>query len=176
MRRPLLLWLVLPALAGAAVLANDTYRLPPGEWRSLHFPVAAVPARVTCRFEVLAQPGAARVVLLSVADLQRFASHQSYDYLAATGEQSRGAFNFDLAQSGAFAVLLINSSASATTSPVELFVAIGSVPPARGPAGTYLSPSRRLATISISVAGFLLLLVGSAARLLRAMRRAQLVD
>jgi hypothetical protein len=168
------IWLLLlqsHSLLYAAVLANDTYQVPPGEWRSLHFPVTEAPVRLECRFEVLRQPGAARAVLLAREDLERFASHQPYGYLAATGEQSRGVFRFDIRQTGTFAVLLINSSANRAVSPIQFFVSLGPVPAPPGPVVTYLSPRRKLATIVASIAGFLALLTWSVARLLRAMQR-----
>ena len=167
------LWCLLlaPALVFGAVLANDTYRIPSGEWRSLHFPVTSVPVRVECRFEVQAQPGAARAVLLAREDLERFASHQPYNYLTASGEQSRGAFQFDLRQAGTFAVLLINSSASRSASPVRFFLAVGPLPAVSAPAGQALSPHRKLATVLVSLAVFVALLTWSVAGLLRAMRR-----
>jgi hypothetical protein len=165
------LWLLLwPSLLYPAVLANDTYQIPPGEWRSLHFPVSQAPARVECHFAVGAQPGAARAVLLAREDLERFASHQPYGYLAATGEQSRGSFRFDVRQTGTYAVLLINSSASGVASPIQLYVSLGRVPAPPGPAVTFLSPGRKVATIVLSIALFLTLLTWSVGRLLRAMR------
>ena len=162
--------LLFAALAYPAVLANDTYQIPPGEWRSLHFVVPRAPARVECRFQVLAQPGAARAVLLAREDLERFASHQAYGYLAASGEQSRGALQFDLRQTGTFAVLLINSSANRAASPIQFFLAVGPAPPPPGPAVTFLSPRRKLATIVLAIAGFMAILTWSVWRLLRAMR------
>lgn len=166
------LWLLLtPAIASCSVLANDTYQIPPGEWRSLNFPVTVAPSRVECRFEVQVQPGAARAVLLSREDLERFASHRPYGYLAASGKQSRGTFRYDVRQTGTFAVLLINSSAGRTASPVHFFLALGPVPAAPGPAVQFLSPGRKLATVTASLLLFLTLLTWSLSRLLRAMRR-----
>lgn len=163
----LLLW---PALLYPAVLANGIYQIPPGEWRSLHFPVAEAPLRLECRFEVRAQPGAARAVLLAREDLERFAGHQPYSYLTASGEQSRGAFYYDIRQTGTFAVLLINSSASRSAAPIQLYVSLGPLPAPPGPPVTFLSPRRKLATILLSIALFLALLSGSVIYLLRAMR------
>lgn len=168
----LALWLLLlPSLLDPAVLANGTYQIPPGEWRSLHFPVSHVPLRLECRFQVLSHPGAARALLLAREDLEHFAAHQPYGYLTGTGEQSRGSFRFDIRQTGTFAVLLINSSASRLPSPVQLYVTLGPFPASPGPNVTFLSPGRKLATIALSVGGFLALLTWSVTRLLRAMRR-----
>jgi hypothetical protein len=163
--------LLTSSVAFGVVLADATYQVPSGEWRSLHFPVTAVPSRVACRFEVQSQPGAARAVLLSREDLERFASHQPYGYLTATGEQSRGAFQFDLRQTGTFAVLLINSGAAKAASPIRFFASLGPVPQPPAPAAAPLSPARKLATIAMSIGVFLVLLTWSGSRLLKAMRR-----
>ncbi len=159
------------SIAFGVVLADATYQVPSGEWRSLHFPVTSAPTRVACRFAVQSQPGAARAVLLSREDLERFASHQPYGYLAATGEQSRGAFEVDLRQTGTFAVLLINSGAAKTASSIRFFASLGPVPQPPAPTAAPLSPIRKLATIAMSIAVFLLLLTWSGSRLLKAMRR-----
>lgn len=170
MKRAILLLLAASSLAtaaGTAVLADDTYQLPPGDWRWIRFEIHQRPATAFCRFDTIGEPGTVRMELVSRADLELFKQHKSHSSLAATPSTASGAVNQYIEQPGEYAAIVENNSNRPAA--VHLLLSL-SFPPPR-PVARTISPTRRLTVILVSFGMFFAIVTFSARALLKAMRR-----
>jgi hypothetical protein len=163
------LWLARPAsllaAPGAAVLTDDVYQLPAGEWRWVRFEIRHRPATAQCHFETTG--GEVHAELISRPDLELFREHKQHDTLALTDTQKAGAFNHYIQDPGEYAVVVQNPGSQ----PVAVHLTVALSFGAAGPESRYLSPSRRLTVILVSFAMFFAIVSFSARALLRAMKR-----
>ena len=167
MKLALLLLLAAPSvISAAAVLTNDIYQIPAGEWRWVRFEIGHRPATVECRFETVGG-GEAQAELDSRPDLELFRQHKLHESLASTDAGPGGMFSLYIPDPGEYAVVIRNPGASAAS--VHLTVSLSFGPPPI--ASRSLSPTRRLTVILISFAAFFAIVTFSARALLRAMKR-----
>jgi len=157
----------LAAAAGTAVLADDTYQLPPGDWRWIRFDIRQRPATAFCRFESIGGAGSVRAELVSRRDLDLFKQHKSHKTLSQTSATVSGTLNQYIEEPGEYAVVIENKDSRPAA--VHLVLSL-SFPPPR-PIARTLSPSRRLTVILVSFAMFFAIVTISARALLKAMRR-----
>ncbi len=165
MRLGLVLFLATSAFA-SAVLTDDVYQLPAGDWRWVRFEIGHRPATAECHFEALGG-GEARAELVSRPDLELFREHRQHDALASTGAEGSGVVSQYIDVPGEYAVIIENSSSQAVAVHLNVSLSFG----APKPVSQYLSPSRRLTVILVSFAMFFAIVTFSARALLRAMKR-----
>jgi hypothetical protein len=170
-KRAILLLLAASSLvtaAGTAVLADDTYQLPPGDWRWIRFEIRHQrPATASCRFDTIGKAGSVRAELVSRRDLDLFKQRKSHGALAQTSSTRSGAINRYLEEPGEYAVIIENKDSSPAD--VHLVLSLSFAPPR--PTARTLSPTRRLTVILVSFAMFFTIVTISARALLKAMRR-----
>jgi len=165
MRIALFLLLAMPVF-GAAVLTDDVYQLPPGEWRWVPFEIRQRPATVECRFES-AGGGEVFAELVSRAELELIRQRKHHDSLALTDTGSTGSISRYIAEAGEYAVVIQNEGKQTITVHLNVALAFGTPQPV----SRYLSPERRLTVILVSFATFFTIVTFSARALLRAMKR-----
>jgi hypothetical protein len=169
-KRSILLLLALCSVATAAgtvVLADDTYQLPPGDWRWIRFEIRQRPATAFCRFETIGEPGTVRLELVSRADLELFKQHKSHGSLSASPSTTTGTINQYIDQPGEYAAIIENKATRPAA--VHLLLSLSFQPPR--PVARTLSPTRRLTVILVSFGMFFAIVTFSARALLKAMRR-----
>jgi len=165
MKSALLLVLLAASLFGAAVLTDDVYQLPAGEWRWIRFDIRQRPATVVCHFETTG--GEVRAELVNRSELELFRQHKHHDALGSTEARSAGEFSQYLQESGEYAVVIENQGKRATAVHLTVSLAFGGPPQV----SRFLSPTRRLTVILVSFAVFFAIVTFSARALLRAMKR-----
>jgi len=151
--------------AAPAVLTDDIYQIPPGEWRWVPFEIRR-PAIAECRFETVA--GEMRAELVSRTDLELIRAHKPHDSLTFTDTTRSGAFSRYVHESGEYAVVIENAGSR----PAEVHLTVNLILGVSKPAVQYLSPNRRLTVIVVSFVMFFGIATFSARALLRAMKRA----
>jgi hypothetical protein len=161
-----LLFLAAAAAFGSAVLTDDVYQLPAGEWRWVRFEIRQRPATLDCRFEVVGG-GTARAELVSRADLELIRQHKHHDVLAATERLRAAALTQLIQEPGEYAVVIENGESQ----PVAVHLSVGLTFGSAKPISRYLSPQRRLTVILVSFATFFAIVTYSTRVLLRAIRR-----
>lgn len=172
MKRAILLLMAASSLAsaaGTAVLADDTYQLPPGDWRWIRFEIRQRPATAFCRFETLGEPGTVRVELVSRRDLELFKQRKSHGSLTASPSTATGAVSQYIDQPGEYAAIVENTNSRPAAVHLQLSLTF---PPPK-PVARTLSPNRRLTVILVSFGMFFAIVTFSARALLKAMRRTE---
>ncbi len=164
----LLIFLLL-ASAARVDLVDETYTIPPAEWRYVNVALKQTPVTVHGSFEAKGSGADVRVALLSHADLERLRADEPHGFLAATRPGASGGFNFPLHTPGDYAVV-VDNRAQHTPVKVHLRVALD-FGGQRQPGVGYLSPGKRLVVILISFAVFFGIVTWSTRKLLRAMQR-----
>ena len=165
MRIVALYLMAVPAF-GAAVLTDDVYQLPAGEWRWVPFEIHHRAATAECHFET-AGGGEVSAELVTRSELELIRQHKRHDSLALTDTGRSGAFSQYIQDPGEYAVVIENEGKQ--TIAVHLSVALSFA--AQKPVSQYLSPTRRLTVILVSFAAFFAIVTFSARALLRAMNR-----
>jgi hypothetical protein len=161
----LLAALSLRAAPASAVLTDDMYQLPPGEWRWVRFEIRQRPAAVECHFETTA--GEVRAELLNRPDLELFRDHRQHDALASTAVLPAGSFSQYIEAPGEYAVVIEDAGRQPVAVHLNVTLTFG-VPK---PVARYLSPNRRLTVILVSFVMFFAIVTLSTRALLRAMKR-----
>jgi len=151
---------------GSALLTDDVYQLPAGEWRWVRFEIGRRPATADCRFETVGG-GEVRAELVSRAELELVRKHKPHDVLAVTDPGGAGSFSHYIQESGQYAVIIENTG----THPAAVHLTIALSFGGAKPLSRYLSPQRRLTVILVSFAMFFAIVTFSARALLRAMKR-----
>jgi hypothetical protein len=166
MKPALLLFLAaLPlSAAPAAVLADDTYQFPAGDWRLKRFQIGPEPATVDVQFHAMG--GEARAELVSRPNVDLFHKHKQHDALAYTDSTSSGGFSRYIHDPGEYAVIIENTESRPIAVHLTLTLSYGP----RQPASRYLSPARRLTVILVSFTLFFAIVTLSARAILRAMK------
>ena len=159
-------WALLVLATGVTVLRDDVNTVPAGEWRYQQFSVGPqLPADVDCTFQV-AQPGRARVELMTRDNLQALLKGRAYESIATS---TSGNLHQEIGVPGDFALVIVNSDKSQSARVamrITLDTSGRSLIKAR-----FVSPERKLTIILSSFAGFLLVVTLSARKLLLAMKR-----
>ena len=158
--------LLLLAMSGPAVLTDDVYQIPAGEWRWVRFEIRHRSATAECSFETVGS-GEARAELVSRPDLELIHRHKIHDALASTARTA--AFSQFIGEPGEYAVVIENPGS--TPIAARLTVALSFGPPHQ-PAARYLSRERRLTVILVSFVMFFAIVTFSTRALLRAMKKA----
>jgi hypothetical protein len=160
----LALLLLLLAVSRPAVLTDDIYQVPAGEWRWVRFEIGHRPAVVECRFETVGS-GEAVAELVSRADLELIHQHKIHDSLAATDTAPKDSFSQYIGDPGEYAVVIENPGSTPLTARLTVALSFGQ------PASRYLSRERQLTVILVSSAVFFAIVTFSARALLKAMKR-----
>jgi hypothetical protein len=158
--------LVATSAFGSAVLTDDVYQLPAGDWRWVRFEIRQRPATAECRFEALGG-GDVRAELVSRPELELFKEHRRHDALASTEPRNAGAISQYIEEPGEYAVIIENTDSHAVAIHLNVSLSFG----VAKPVSRFLSPARRLTVILVSFAMFLAIVTFSARALLRAMKR-----
>ncbi len=161
--------LLLLAATGPAVLTNEVYQIPAGEWRWVRFEIGHRPATVECGFEALGS-GEVRAELVSRPDLELVRERKIHDALASTDTARKSSFSRFIGETGDYAVVIENPGDTPVA--VRLTVALSFAQPGQ-PVSRYLSPERRLTVILVSFAIFFAIVTFSARAMLRAMRKTE---
>lgn len=156
---------LLQAASGPAILTDDAYDLPPGEWRWVRFEIRHRPATVECSFGSAA--GEVHAELVNRPDLELFREHRRHDTLAYTDNLRAGGFHHYIEEPGQYAVVIENPGKEQVR--VHLKVALSFGPPR--PVSRYLSPTRRFTVILVSFVAFFAIVTFSTRALLRSMKR-----
>jgi hypothetical protein len=151
---------------GSAVLTDDVYQLPAGEWRWVPFEIHRRPVTAECHFEAVGG-GEARAELVTRSDIELIWKHKQHDALAFSGSGRTGGFSHYLEDPGEYAVVVENEGSQPVA--VHLNVALSFGTPK--PVSRYLSPTRQLTVILVSFVMFFGIVTFSARALLKAMKR-----
>jgi hypothetical protein len=158
-------------LAAARVdLVDETFTIPPSEWRyvdDLH--IRQHPVMIAAGFEVDGGAPPMRLLLMRREDVDRLREDRPHGILAATPIAARGKLRFVVHAPGDFAVVLDNRLNRDREARAHLRLALDFTSRG-GPAATYLPPTRRLAVILISFAVFFFVVIWSGRRIIRAIR------
>ncbi len=170
MKRLLLLLVSVSSLLaapGAAILTDDVYQLPPGDWRWVRFEIRHRPATAECRFDNVGGTGSIQAELVSRNDLELFRAHKPHDALAYTEPRVSGAVSQYIQDPGEYAAIIENKDSRPIAVHLKVSLAFG--PPQ--PVARYLSPQRRLTVILVSFAMFFAIVTFSTRALLKAMKK-----
>jgi len=161
-----LLFLTAASLFGAAVLTDDVYQLPAGEWRWVRFEIRQRPAIAECHFQTIGD-GEVRAELVSRPDLELFRQHKPHESLASTDTLRGGELAQFIQDPGQYAVVIQNPGSRPVAVKLTVTLTFG----ATKPISRYLSPTRRMTVILVSFAMFFAIVTFSTRALLRAMKR-----
>ncbi|MGH9657048.1 MAG: hypothetical protein ACRD96_00805 [Bryobacteraceae bacterium] len=133
--------MMLLALFAAAVLVDDTFRIPRGEWSFVEFEIKESGSVVRARFT--SDPGRVRLYLATSAAVRQFRTSS----LASTDWEESGRFRHAPAAAGPYAVVVESDPEAAQFATVRLKVELDPPPAARG-----IDPVRRAWIVSGSLA------------------------
>ena len=177
-RRVLWLLLVFAAwpLAGAQrkeTLIYSRFEIDPGEWRYFEFPSKEKDARLQVQVDLQAPKNApgVRVAVMNEEEFRRFRAGQPHRAIASSAYRREGNLRTRLAEPGGYAVIIDNRLEGRRKSRVEMEVTLTTGPDPENLPVDYASPQKRLIVVSVSLAGFLLILVLSGRALWRATRQ-----
>lgn len=163
-------WLVFLA-AGRVELVDQVFEIPAAEWRYVdQIVVRQMPVTVDCNFELVGRGQGVRIALLSHGDLNRLRQERPHGFIAATPRMPRGSMRYQVRVPGEYAIVVDNREGEASPVRVHLRLALDFSGQAE-PQVRYLSRPRQLAVILISFAVFFGIVIWSARRLLRAIKR-----
>jgi hypothetical protein len=170
MRFALLLLLLATPLAadsGSAVLTDDVYQLPAGEWRWVPFDTQQKPVMLACHY--LAMPGSeVHAELVSRSELPLIQRHTFHDTLDSTDSGRDGAFSRLIREPGEYAVVIENDGKRPAVTRLTVTM---SFRPALPPEARFLSKQRQLTVILVSFGLFFAVVTVSARALWKAMGR-----
>ena len=177
-RRALWLLLVLAAwpLPGARrkeTLIYSRFEIDPGEWRYFEFPSKEKDARLQVQVDLQAPKNApgVRVAVMSEEEFRRFRASQPHRTIASSAYRREGNLRTRIPEPGGYVVIIDNRLEGRRKSRVEMEVTLTTGPDPENLPVDYASPRKRLIVVTVSLAGFLLILVLSGRALLRATRR-----
>jgi len=171
-----LLLLFLAAAASGAQrresLIYTQFDVDPGEKRYFEFPAKQPDARLEILFEVLSpnSPATIRAMVLGEKDFQRLRENRPHRLIDGTTYRKQGSMRVRLGEAGGYAVVVDSGEHSRGKTRVEMRVTLTTGPDPETLPVRYASPRRRLAVVSVSLAGFLIILALSAQALRRATR------
>jgi hypothetical protein len=166
-------WLAAPAAAARRdSLIFSRFDIDPGEWRYFEFPAKQKDVRLEVQFEVLWPKGSegVRVRLLSEPEFRRFRNRQTHQEIGSTPYQRDGRWRIRLAEPALYALVIEARPQDRQKSRVQFEVTLDSGPEPENLPVKYASPRTRLIVVSVSAAGFLLIVVLWGQALLRAVR------
>ncbi len=170
-----LLLLVWPASAAQRRenLIYSKFDIDPGEWRYFEFPSKEKDARLSVQFEVQSPQSSSgvRIGVLAAEEFRRFRANQPNQALSASGYLKEGTLRTRLTQPGGYVVVIDNKMEGRRKYRVEMEVTLAYGPDPESLPVVYASPQKRLVLVSVSLAGFLLILALSGRALWRATRR-----
>ena len=154
-------------------LIYSRFDIDPGEWRYFEFPSKAADARLDVRFEVLSPKDSAgvRVAVQKEQDFRQFRENRPYAEISSSSYWKEGSLRTRLAEPGGYAVVIESRKESQRKCRVELEVSLTAGPDPESLPVSYASPRKRLIVVTVSLAGFLLILVLAGQALWRATRR-----
>ena len=154
--------------APQAILTDDVYRIPPGEWRYLEFVLKQQPVAVDCSFQVLPGGPAVRLELVGKQDLKQLSASQPHESLASTLYSTNGELRLPVVTPGEYAIVIASGKEARGTASVHLRLGLDFS--ATAPPAGYLSPQRRWTVILISFAMFFTIVIVSGRKLFHAMK------
>ncbi len=156
--------------APQAVLTDDVYQVPPGEWRYLEFVLKQQPVAVDCSFQVLPGGPGVRLELVGKQDLKQLSESKPHTALASTAYSTSGVLRLPVGLPGEYAIVIASSKEARGTASVHLRLGLDFS--ATEPQARYLSPERRWTVIAISFAAFFTIVIVSGRKLFHAMKGA----
>lgn len=159
--------LLLLAVAGPAVLTDDVYQLPAGEWRWVPFDVHQKPATVDCRFLAM-DGGEVHAELVDRSELELVRDHKFHDTLESTETAHDGRFSRLIRDPGEYAVIIENDGKRPAVARLTVTLSFRNT---LAPAARYLPRDRRLTVILVSFGLFFTIVTLSARALWKAMGR-----
>jgi len=160
--------LLLAAGSATVDLVDETFEIPPDEWRYVELSLKQEPVTVWCSFETLHPRRKVRVALLRRGDLERMRADQPHGILASV-PADRGVLHHTIAAPGDFAVLVDNRAESGRATRVHLRVWLDFSRPSE-PHVRYVPATRRLVVVALSLSFFVATVVFSVRRLRRRTR------
>lgn len=154
--------------APQAILTDEVYQIPPGEWRYLEFVLKQQPVAVDCSFQVLPGGPEVRLELVGKQDLKQLSASKPHESLASTAYSTSGDLRLPVHLPGEYAIVIASRAKGRGTASVHLRLGLdfsGTAPQAG-----YLSPQRRWTVILISFAMFFTIVIVSGRRLFHVMR------
>lgn len=161
------IWLALLAASARVELVDETFEIPPAEWRYVDLNLKQEPATVWCHFESLTGGQAVRVALLRREDLERMRQDRAHGMLAATRPAQSGTLRHTVATPGEFAVLVDNREGAAARVHLRVWLDFSRT---SEPHVRYASPQRRAVVVTLSLGVFGAIVLYSVRKLRRAGR------
>ena len=156
--------MALAAAFALALLTTGTLPVPPSAWRSVPLRIEAHGTTIDCGFEVARGTPRVQVMILRVADADRFRQGRSFRPLYATGLESSYRFRYVFREAGEYALVFDNRLEGRF--PATVLFQVDSY--VRGENGVRTLPvERRRAVVALSLLFFGAVLVYSARQFLR---------
>ena len=155
------LFLLLAASSRVEVV-NEDFQIPANDWRYVPRPLNQEPTLVACEFRSDRPDARVRVSLLSRADLDDRRAGRDYEEIAATPVGPRGTLRVAVHEPETY-VVIENHAPQPADVHLQIFL--------EQPQVRYLSRGRQLAVIIISFGVFFGIVIFSAMKLLRAIRK-----
>jgi hypothetical protein len=163
------LLVLLTATTRLEVIPSQTSEVPAHDWRYFEIDLQQRPALVEAAFRVESGSQRVRMALLRRDELQRLREEDPAGVLALTEPAPSGSLRYLVRDPGDYVIVLDNRPES-RPSTVRFDVWLDFAEPAE-PGVAQLSPGRRLTVVLISCAAFFGVVIFSARRLRRAIKR-----
>jgi hypothetical protein len=160
---PLIAWMLLLAASSSVELVDQTYLIPPNDWRFVDLGLKQRPAMIRAAFEVESGPPV-QLILMERADLERLNRGEAHSVVAVSQTKPKGRLEVRTGRPGDYVIVVENHSGQPEAAKVRLRVAIDFVE------ATELSPQCQLTVIYISFGVFFGIVTYSARRLWQAVR------
>jgi len=135
-------------------LVDEIFEIPPSEWRYVDLSLKQEPVTVWCEFEVGRPVRPVRVAVMRRDDLERMRDDRPHGVLVSSRPTERGVLRHVVAGPGEYAVLVDNRAAGeGGPASVHLRIWLDFSGPAE-PRVRYVSPRRRAAVVTLSLAVF----------------------
>jgi hypothetical protein len=158
--------LLLAASTPRPFIAEDRYRVQPGELEPLILSLRQTPAVVSASYSVESGPDRVRLALVSKEEYERVDNSPSQlseeALLAATPRGKSGTFTHQVFKKGDYLIMVDNRADKQNTANVQVRVAW------HYPKVSQLSPERRFTVVALSFFTFFTVVTYSTRRLLRA--------
>lgn len=154
--------------APPAILTDDVYQIPPGDWRYVEFVLKQQPVTVDCSFQVLPGGPGVRLELVGKQDLKQLSASKPHVSIASTAYDTSGIVRLPVTVPGEYAIVI--ASAKEARGMASVHLRLGLDFSAMTPQARYLSPQRRWTVILISFVTFFTIVIVSGRRLFQAMK------
>jgi hypothetical protein len=161
---PLFAWMLLLAAFPGVQLVDQTYQIPPDDWRFVDLGLRQRSALVRANFVVESGPPV-QLLLMEQADMERLNRGETHGVTSATAVGEAGHLAVRPGKPGDYVVVIENRSGRQETAKVRLRVSVDFVE------ATQISPERQLTVIAISFAVFFGIVTYSARRLWQGVKR-----